>query len=300
MIAGNVTGGCTNCGQSKVPAPSSRPNARNPGRGSGVRHNVMDATAARLPGFALTVLPVATRRFAVRIGRDDRPADGDRELGGASAATTEETLTALYVAEYGRLLRLAALLVDDVDSCEEIVQEAYLKVHAALLGPKPRLRDEDRALAYLRQTVVNLARSSLRRRLVARKHAPRPMPDAPSAEEGAYAQVERAAVVKALRELPRRQREAVVLRYYGDLTEAAAARCHGRQRRCRQGLHLAGTRGACRSVGGAAMSSDTGTRAALRRLLAEAVEPVEPAPGAQTRLLARARAQAQRRKVADR
>jgi RNA polymerase sigma-70 factor (sigma-E family) len=188
----------------------------------------MDATAARLPVFAPTVLPVATRRFVGRSsvervvveGGVDRKAE--RELA-ASTATTEETLTALYVAEYQRLLRLAALLVDDLGSCEEIVQDAYLKVHAALLGPTPRLRDEDRALAYLRQTVVNLARSSLRRRLVARKHAPRAMPDAPSAEEGAYAQVERAAVVKALRDLPRRQREAVVLRYYGDLSEAAAA-----------------------------------------------------------------------------
>lgn len=188
----------------------------------------MDATAARLPVFAPTVLPVATRRFVGRSsvervvveGGVDRKAE--RELA-ASTATTEETLTALYVTEYQRLLRLAALLVDDLGSCEEIVQDAYLKVHAALLGPTPRLRDEDRALAYLRQTVVNLARSSLRRRLVARKHAPRAMPDAPSAEEGAYAQVERAAVVKALRDLPRRQREAVVLRYYGDLSEAAAA-----------------------------------------------------------------------------
>jgi RNA polymerase sigma-70 factor (sigma-E family) len=187
----------------------------------------MDATTARLPGFALTVLPVGDRRYRVPIGRDDRPADGEETTAATSAATTEETLTALYVAEYGRLLRLAALLVDDVYSCEEIVQEAYLKVHAALLGPKPRLRDEDRALAYLRQTVVNLARSSLRRRIVARKHAPRPMPDAPSAEEGAYAQVERAAVVKALRNLPRRQREAVVLRYYGDLSEATAASVMG-------------------------------------------------------------------------
>ncbi len=203
----------------------------------------MDATAGRLPGFVPTVLPVATRRF---VGRsdvpDDRKADrtdrtdrtaaaagsaGSTVSAGGVALTSEETLTALYVAEYGRLVRLAALLLDDLGSCEEIVQEAYLKVHAALLGPKPRLRDEDRALAYLRQTVVNLARSSLRRRLVARKHAPRPMPDAPSAEEGAYAQVERAAVVTALRDLPRRQREAVVLRYYGDLSEAAAASVMG-------------------------------------------------------------------------
>jgi RNA polymerase sigma-70 factor (sigma-E family) len=184
---------------------------------------------APMPHFAAlgpTVLAVATRRF------QSRPDRGATEASPARAApaptqTSEELLTALYVAEYARLLRLAALLIDDVGSCEEIVQEAYLKVHAALTGPTPRLRDGDRALAYLRQTVVNLARSSLRRRLVARKHAPRPMPDAPSAEEGAYAQVERAAVVKALRELPRRQREAVVLRYYGDLTEAAAAAVMG-------------------------------------------------------------------------
>jgi RNA polymerase sigma-70 factor (sigma-E family) len=139
----------------------------------------------------------------------------------------EALLTDLYVTQYASLLRLAALLVDDVGSCEEILQDAYLKVHAALTGPRPKLRDQDKALAYLRQTVINLARSSLRHRLVARKHAPRPMPDAPSAEEGAYAQVERAAVVQALRRLPRRQREAVVLRYYGDLTEAAAAAVMG-------------------------------------------------------------------------
>ncbi len=145
------------------------------------------------------------------------------EGGGGIGPTREQLLTELYVTHYPRLIRLAALLVDDVGNCEEIVQDAYLKVHAAMVGPRPRLRDDDLALAYLRQTVVNLARSTLRHRLVARKHAPAPMPDAPSAEEGAYAQVERTAVVQALRELPRRQREAVVLRYYGDLTEAAAA-----------------------------------------------------------------------------
>jgi RNA polymerase sigma-70 factor (sigma-E family) len=203
-------------------------NARNLSGATGVQHNVIDATAARLPVFAPTVLPVATRRFVGRAERpDDRKAEQDVLSSEAVTRTSEETLTALYVAEYSRLLRLAALLIDDLGSCEEIVQDAYLKVHAALLGPKPRLRDEDRALAYLRQTVVNLARSSLRRRMVARKHAPRPMPDAPSAEEGAYAQVERAAVVQALRDLPRRQREAVVLRYYGDLTESAAAEVMG-------------------------------------------------------------------------
>jgi RNA polymerase sigma-70 factor (sigma-E family) len=135
----------------------------------------------------------------------------------------DEALTALYVEHYPALLRLAALLLDDVAACEDVVQEAYIRVH----GAWGRLRDHQAGLAYLRQTVVNLARSSLRRRLVALRHAPKPLPDAPSAEEGAYVQVERAAVVTALRGLPRRQREAVVLRYYGDLTEADTAAVMG-------------------------------------------------------------------------
>lgn len=135
------------------------------------------------------------------------------------ARDADAALTALYAEHYRALVRLAALLLDDVGACEEVVQEAYIRVH----GAWGRLQDRDKALAYLRQTVVNLARSTLRRRLVAIKHAPKPMPHAASAEEGAYALVERAAVVRALRELPRRQREAIVLRYYGDLSEADTA-----------------------------------------------------------------------------
>jgi RNA polymerase sigma-70 factor (sigma-E family) len=131
----------------------------------------------------------------------------------------EDLITALYAQHYRSLIRLAALLLDEVAACEDVVQEAYIRVHNA----RGRLRDQDKALAYLRQTVVNLSRSTLRRRIVAARHAPRPMPDAASAEHDAYALVERDAVVAALRQLPRRQREAVVLRYYADATEAQAA-----------------------------------------------------------------------------
>ncbi|OHV51881.1 MULTISPECIES: SigE family RNA polymerase sigma factor [unclassified Pseudofrankia] len=141
----------------------------------------------------------------------------------AVARDADQALTALYSEHYRSLVRLAALLLDDIGLCEEVVQDAYIRVHAAW----GRLQDKDKALAYLRQTVVNLARSTLRRRLVALKHAPKPMPDAASAEEGAYSLVERAAVIQALRELPRRQREAVVLRYYADMSEAAAAAVMG-------------------------------------------------------------------------
>jgi RNA polymerase sigma factor (sigma-70 family) len=71
--------------------------------------------------------------------------------------------------------------------------------------------------------VVNLARSELRRRLVRLRHAPRPMPDAASAEEGACAAISRQEVIVALRRIPARQREAVVLRYWSDLPEAEIA-----------------------------------------------------------------------------
>ena len=79
------------------------------------------------------------------------------------------TLTALYVKHYTTLVRLAALLLDDRGASEEVVQDAYVKMHAAWR----RIDDTDRALAYLRQTVVNLARSRMRRRLMVIKHAPK-------------------------------------------------------------------------------------------------------------------------------
>ena len=137
--------------------------------------------------------------------------------------SADEALTTLYRQHYRSLLRLAALLLDEPAACEDVVQEAYIRVRSA----SGALRDPSKALAYLRQTVVNLSRSTLRRRLVALRHAPKPMPDAAGADEGAFARLERAAVVRALAELPRRQREAVVLRYYGDLSEAQIAAAIG-------------------------------------------------------------------------
>ena len=80
----------------------------------------------------------------------------------------EDLITSLYAQHYRSLIRLAALLLDEVAACEDVVQEAYIRVHNA----RGRLRDPDKALAYLRQTVVNLSRSTLRRRLVAARHAP--------------------------------------------------------------------------------------------------------------------------------
>jgi RNA polymerase sigma-70 factor (sigma-E family) len=139
------------------------------------------------------------------------------------STATAHALTQTYQAHYGSLLRLAALLLDDAASCEDVVQEAFIRVHLA----SRRLRDPDKTLAYLRQTVVNLSRSTLRRRLVGLRLAPKPMPDAASAEEAAYDSLERDELIQALRGLQRRQREVIVLRYFSELTEAEVANTLG-------------------------------------------------------------------------
>ncbi len=135
----------------------------------------------------------------------------------------DRAVTAIYSEHYRSLVRLAAFLVRDTATAEEVVQDSFVAMH----GAWRRLRDTDKALSYLRQSVVNRSRSVLRHRMVVNKNTPKPPPDMPSAEHGAIIQLERSAVVSALRALPDRQREALVLRYYGDLSEAQIASVMG-------------------------------------------------------------------------
>jgi RNA polymerase sigma-70 factor (sigma-E family) len=135
----------------------------------------------------------------------------------------DRAVTELYSAHYRSLVRLAALLVRDLGTAEEVVQDAFVAMH----GGWHRLRDNDKALAYLRQAVVNRSRSVLRHRQVVDRNAPKPAPDMPSAEHGAIALFERSAVIAALRTLPARQREALVLRFYADMPEAQIAETMG-------------------------------------------------------------------------
>jgi RNA polymerase sigma-70 factor (sigma-E family) len=140
-----------------------------------------------------------------------------------SAWDADRVVTEIYHGEYKSLVRLAVLLVHDVPTAEEVVQDAFEAMHHAWR----RLREKEKALSYLRQAVVNKSRSVLRHRTVVDKNAPKPAPDEPSAEQGALALIERSAVIAALRTLPDRQREAVVLRYYADLSEADIAATMG-------------------------------------------------------------------------
>jgi RNA polymerase sigma factor (sigma-70 family) len=120
----------------------------------------------------------------------------------------------MYSAEYRSLVRMSAGLLGDAGTAEEVVQDCFVAMHGAWL----RLRDTDKAVSYLRQSVVNRSRSVLRHRAVVDRNAPDPAPDMPSAEQSAITRLERLAVAEALRSLSPRQRHALVLRYYFDLT----------------------------------------------------------------------------------
>ncbi len=130
---------------------------------------------------------------------------------------------ALYAAHRLGLTRLALLLVDDLASAEDVVQDAF----AGFLRRSGRLDDPDRALGYLRTAVVNNARSALRRRRTARAYVPpREVPVEDPAGRAVLAEEHRE-VVAALRLLPERQREVLVLRYWSDLSEAQIADAMG-------------------------------------------------------------------------
>jgi len=166
-----------------------------------------DATAAdETSGLSAACLDAAYLDDTARAGAD---------IGSA--------ITALYSTHYRSLVRLATLLVHDIATAEEVVQDSFVALHAGLY----RLRDSEKSLSYLRAAVVNRSRSVLRHRVVVDRNAPKPVPDMPSAEHGALALIERSSVVAALRTLPDRQREVVVLRFYGDLSEAQIAAAMG-------------------------------------------------------------------------
>ena len=132
-------------------------------------------------------------------------------------------LAELYAVHYQALVRLAALLVRDTATAEEVVQDSFVAMHASWR----RLRDSGKASSYLRRCVVNRSRSVLRHQMVTERNMLQPPPEMPSAEQGAMALLERSAVVAALHGLPARQREALVLRYYADLPEAEIASAMG-------------------------------------------------------------------------
>ena len=156
---------------------------------------------------------------------DGQPADQADPSGdpGAAGWDADAAVEQLYATHYRSLVRLSVLLVRDQGTAEEVVQDAFVAMH----GRWHTLDDPHRALAYLRQVVVNRSRSVLRHRGVQARHQARTEQqatlDTPGADSSTLAHERRRLVLDALQQLSERQREVLALRYYLDLDEAAIA-----------------------------------------------------------------------------
>jgi RNA polymerase sigma-70 factor (sigma-E family) len=132
-------------------------------------------------------------------------------------APERDRLAHLYIAHASEGIRLAYLLTGDRALAEDLVQDAF----ARLVGRLQHLRDPGAFGAYLRRAIVNLATSYFRHRRVERAYLER-MAAAPSREANPNEPVDEAMHAVLLR-LPQRQRAAIVLRFYEDLSDVQTA-----------------------------------------------------------------------------
>lgn len=141
-----------------------------------------------------------------------------------SVAGAEVDLAELYAVHHLRMVRLARLMVDDLATAEDVVQDAFLGLHRN----SARLRDPGAAVGYIRQAVLNQARSTLRRRRTVRAHLKVAEPEiAPPADTDVLLAEEHSQVMAAVRRLPQRQQEVLVLRFWSGLSESEIAEAMG-------------------------------------------------------------------------
>ena len=150
------------------------------------------------------------------------------------------SVAALYADHAVSLIRLAYLMLGDRPAAEDAVQDAFV----GLYRHWSRLDDPGRALGYVRTAVLNGCRSALRRQTAGRKLALHQAPEA-SAEAAVLSREERTEVMRAVRALPDRQREALILRFYLDLPDREIARIMG----LRPGSVRSATHRALRALG---------------------------------------------------
>jgi RNA polymerase sigma-70 factor (ECF subfamily) len=131
-------------------------------------------------------------------------------------------LDVLFRAHATPLLRLAVVLTGDQPLAEELVQEAFVRLQRS--GSTPVAGTE---LAYLRRTVINLSHGHHRRLRIVRSRPHERLHDSAAAEVDAVRRDGQRQVVAAVRALPDRQRDCVVLRFYGDLTDMEIAEALG-------------------------------------------------------------------------
>jgi RNA polymerase sigma-70 factor (sigma-E family) len=140
----------------------------------------------------------------------------------AFVATDRDALVAeLFRLEGAQLVRLARLFTDDRNAAEDLVQEAFIRLHRAA----HRIKDPSKAAPYLRSIVINLARDHNRRGLMSLRHQ-EAIPagvesDAP--EDVLIMDDERRRLLDEVRALSPRQRDCVLLRFYLELSESEIA-----------------------------------------------------------------------------
>ncbi len=153
---------------------------------------------------------------------------GEQSVGagvGSSDLTPADQVSTLYRLHGMDLVRIAAVMLGSRAAAEDAVQEAF----AGLYRRWDHLADSQSALPYVRSAVMNRCRTELRRRARLQRRADqnlRPI-DAETPEQAAILGEEHRDVVAALRRLPARQRESLILRYFMDLSESEAAAAMG-------------------------------------------------------------------------
>ena len=164
----------------------------------------------------------------------------DATLNAPAAPLDADALVEHMFAEQGAsLVRLARVFCDDRNAAEDLVQEAFIRLHRSAGS----IRDVRKAPAFLRSIVINLARDHNRRGLMSLRHRGSADPSPPPAEpaDDAVADEQAAAMLDALRSLPERQRACLVLHYYQELSIAEVADTLGIssnsvKTHCRRGL----------------------------------------------------------------
>ena len=170
-------------------------------------------------GVPATSVPVVIRGSLALMADVVPLAGAPRALTATLPATADALVVELFEREGRSLVRLARLFVDDRNAAEDLVQEAFIRLSRSA----HRIKDRAKSAAYLRSIVLNLARDHNRRGLVSlRHHLPFDGTRA-STEDEIELQEDHRAVLDALRDLPHRQRDCIVLRYYDELGVDAIA-----------------------------------------------------------------------------
>ncbi|MBI3265109.1 MAG: sigma-70 family RNA polymerase sigma factor [Acidobacteria bacterium] len=128
--------------------------------------------------------------------------------------SVDEAIVDLFNEHARSLVRLARFFVDDRNAAEDLVQEAFLRLH----GSFHRVENRDRAVAYLRSIVLNLARDHNRRGLLSLRHRLPEQEGPMSVEDRLVMREDQREVFDAPQSLPKRQRDCLALRYYLNLS----------------------------------------------------------------------------------